>query len=71
MIIVHAELVKEKSLLYSNRKVRSPQEGAALFREFLGEVDREHFLIKLHRSVNVTIVRNHFVEFLNRRVPAI
>ncbi|MFJ8263023.1 JAB domain-containing protein [Rummeliibacillus sp. NPDC094406] len=50
--IVHVELVKEKSLLYSNRKVRSPQDGAELFREFLGEVDREHFLVMCLNTKN-------------------
>lgn len=50
--IVHVELVKEKSLLYCNRRVRSPQDGAELFREFLGEVDREHFLVMCLNTKN-------------------
>lgn len=50
--IVHVELVKEKSLLYSNRKVRSPQDVAVLFREFLGEVDREYFLVMCLNTKN-------------------
>ncbi|OMC81608.1 JAB domain-containing protein [Viridibacillus sp. FSL H8-0123] len=50
--IVHVQLVKETSLLYSNRKVRSPQNGAELFREFLGEVDREHFLVMCLNTKN-------------------
>lgn len=50
--IVSVQLVKEKSLLYSNRKVRSPQDGAELFQEFLGEVDREHFLVMCLNTKN-------------------
>ncbi|MFF3100946.1 JAB domain-containing protein [Viridibacillus arvi] len=50
--IVRVQLVKEKSLLYSNRTVRSPQNGAELFREFLGEVDREHFLVMCLNTKN-------------------
>lgn len=50
--IVSLKMVKEKSLLYSNRNVRSPQDGAELFREFLGEVDREHFLVMCLNTKN-------------------
>jgi len=50
--IVRVQLVKEKSLMYSNRKVKSPQGGAELFREFLGEVDREHFLVMCLNTKN-------------------
>ena len=50
--IISLKMVKEKSLLYSNRNVRSPQDGAELFREFLGEVDREHFLVMCLNTKN-------------------
>ncbi|WP_083671625.1 JAB domain-containing protein [Viridibacillus sp. FSL H7-0596] len=50
--IVRVQLVKERSLMYSNRKVKSPQDGAELFREFLGEVDREHFLVMCLNTKN-------------------
>lgn len=50
--IVSLKMVKEKSLLYCNRRVRSPQDGAELFREFLGEVDREHFLVMCLNTKN-------------------
>lgn len=49
--IVSVHLVKEKSLL-CNRSVRSPQDGAELFREFLGEVYREHFLVMCLNTKN-------------------
>lgn len=43
--IVSVKLVKESSMLYRNRRIRSPQDSAELFREYLGEVDREHFIV--------------------------
>ncbi len=43
--IVSVKLVKEASMLYKNRRIRSPQDCYELFKEFLGEVDREYFVV--------------------------
>src|SRR5690625_8002740 len=43
--IARLEMVKECSVLYKNRVIRSPQDGYALFKQFLGDVDREHFVV--------------------------
>lgn len=43
--IVSVKLVKEASLYYANRTIRNPRDGADLCREFLGDVDREHFVV--------------------------
>jgi DNA repair protein RadC len=43
--IVSLKLVKESSLLYKNRCVRSPEDGYQLLKQFLGEVDREYFVV--------------------------
>lgn len=43
--IVSVKLVKESSMLYKKRRVRSPQDSYELFREYLGEVDREYFVV--------------------------
>lgn len=43
--IVSVKLVKESSLLYKQRRVRSPQDSYELFRDYLGDVDREHFVV--------------------------
>lgn len=43
--IVSVRLVKETSLLYKNRSIRSPEDGYDLFKQFLGELDREYFVI--------------------------
>ena len=32
-------------MLYKQRRVRSPQDSYELFKEYLGEVDREHFVV--------------------------
>lgn len=43
--IVSVKLVKESRMLYKQRRVRSPQDSYELFRDYLGEVDREHFVV--------------------------
>lgn len=43
--IVSVKLVKEASILYKNRRIRSPQDSYELFRDYLGDVDREHFVV--------------------------
>jgi DNA repair protein RadC len=43
--IVSVKLVKESSLLYKNRCVRSPEDDYQLIKQFLGEVDREYFVV--------------------------
>lgn len=44
--IVSVKLVKEASMLYKNRRVRSPHDSYEIFKEFLGAVDREYFVVK-------------------------
>lgn len=44
--IVSLRMVREKtSLLYPNRIVRTPEDAANLFRQFIGDCDRESFCI--------------------------
>ncbi|WP_445478307.1 JAB domain-containing protein [Lysinibacillus irui] len=43
--IVQVKLVREKTLLYKDRKIRSPRCAYDLIRDFLGDVDREHFIV--------------------------
>lgn len=43
--IVSLRIVKESSLLYKDRSIRSPQDGYKLFNQFLGELDREYFVV--------------------------
>lgn len=43
--IVQVKLVREKSLLYKGRRIRSPRDAYELIRDFLGDVDREHFIV--------------------------
>lgn len=43
--IVQVKLVREKVLHYSNRKIRSPEDAYNLMKEFLGDADREHFVV--------------------------
>lgn len=43
--IVSLRLVKESSLLYKERSVRSPEDGYKLLKQFLEDADREHFIV--------------------------
>jgi DNA repair protein RadC len=43
--IVSLKLVKESSLLYENRTIRSPKDGYDLIKQYLGDDDREHFVV--------------------------
>ncbi|SDM42514.1 JAB domain-containing protein [Sediminibacillus halophilus] len=43
--IVSLKLLKESSILYKKRTIRSPEDGYELIKQFLGDVDREHFLV--------------------------
>lgn len=43
--IVQVKLVREKTIMYKNRRIRSPHDAYELMKEFLGDVDREHFIV--------------------------
>lgn len=43
--IVQVKLVREKSMLYKERKIRSPHDAYILMKEFIGDADREHFVV--------------------------
>lgn len=43
--IVSLKMVKESSLLYKDRCIRSPEDGYKLLKQFLGDVDREYFIV--------------------------
>lgn len=43
--IVQVKLVRENSILYKERKIRSPHDAYNLMKEYLGDVDREHFIV--------------------------
>lgn len=42
--IVSLRLVRESSLLYQNRAIRSPKDGYELIKQYLGDVDREYLV---------------------------
>src|SRR5690606_8098472 len=43
--IVSLKLVKESSMLYQRRTIRSPRDAYDLVQSFVEEADREHFLV--------------------------
>lgn len=43
--IVSLKLVKESSIPYKERSIRSPEDGYKLMKHFLGDLDREAFIV--------------------------
>lgn len=43
--IVSVKLVRESSILYERRSIRSPQDAYELVKSFLEDKDREHFIV--------------------------
>lgn len=43
--IVSLRIVKESSLLYQKRTIRSPHDAYELIRDFVADADREHFMV--------------------------
>ncbi len=43
--IVSVKLVRESSILYERRSIRSPQDAYELVRSLLEDKDREHFIV--------------------------
>nr|WP_255457356.1 DNA repair protein RadC [Sporosarcina sp. JAI121] len=43
--IVSLKMVKETTLMYKDRCVRSPEDGYKIFKQFLGELDREYLVV--------------------------
>ncbi|NYF23550.1 RadC family protein [Sporosarcina sp. JAI121] len=43
--IFSLRVVKDSSVLYKNRCIRSPKDGFDLFKEVFGELDREYFVV--------------------------
>lgn len=50
--IVSIKMVKEKSVLYSDRKVGCPKDGYLLVRDFLEDLDREALVVVCLNSQN-------------------
>jgi DNA repair protein RadC len=43
--IVSLRMVKESSILYKDRQIKSPEDGYNLMKELLDEADREYFVV--------------------------
>jgi DNA repair protein RadC len=43
--IVSVKLVKESNLLYKERRISSPTDGFELAKQFMGDLDRENFVV--------------------------
>ena len=54
--IVTLKLVREKSILYAKRRIASPGDAASLFRDYMGDLDREHFVVMGLNTKNEPVV---------------
>ena len=50
--VIKCEVVREKSILYESAIFISPQIGADIMRTFLGNTDREHFIVAYLNTKN-------------------
>ncbi|MFF1289426.1 tyrosine recombinase XerC [Bacillus thuringiensis] len=50
--IVKLKMVKESSLLYKERRVKSPEDASLLFKQFLDGADREYFILTHGKKEN-------------------
>lgn len=50
--IVSLKMIRESSMLYSNRKVSSPSDAKELIEEFLEDCDREKFVVAFLNTKN-------------------
>jgi len=56
--IVSVKIVKESSILYKERRVKSPQDGYILIKGFLEDKDREHFIMVALNTKNEPVSIN-------------
>lgn len=56
--IVSIKLVKESSILYKERKIRSPKDSFKLLHELLENKDREHFIVVALNTKNEPVSIN-------------
>lgn len=67
--IVSIKLVKESSLLYKERAIRSPEDGYRLMKQLLGDLDREAFIvISLDTKNQPTSINICHIESLNASI---
>src|SRR5262249_15534581 len=53
--VYRVQLVRERALTWERAQLRSSQDVARLFRTYLGDTDREHFLVALVDQKNKVI----------------
>lgn len=64
--IVRLKMVKEGSLLYKKRRIKSPEDTSVLLKQFLGEVDREYFIVPCLDTKNQpTVINVGYIGSLN------
>ena len=58
--VVSIQMIKEKNVYYENNVIRSPKDSAVIMREFIGNSDREQFVVACldmkNKVTNITLV---------------
>lgn len=64
--VVRVELVKEKNLLVDNKRITTPEAAYEILRKYLGNPDREHFVLMCLNTKNeVTHIHTVAIGTLN------
>lgn len=67
--VVTCQVVKEKSISYEFKTVKSPGDAAAIITEFIGNVDREYFVVAcLDITHNITALNVVSIGSLNASI---
>lgn len=67
--IVSIKMVKERSMMYKNRQISSPEDAYQLFKEYLDGVDREWFVVAALNTKNEpTVISTAHIGTLNSSI---
>lgn len=67
--IVKCQLVKEKTMSYDYKKISSPEDGAKIIKAYIGNSDRENFIVAcLDTRNNVTAIHTVSIGSINETI---
>ena len=53
--VVRIQIVKERNVYYDSKAIKSPEDGYKILREFIGNADREMFIVACLNTKNETM----------------
>lgn len=67
--VVTLQLIRERTIMYAKRRITSPGDAASLFRHYMGDVDREHFvLLGLNTKHEPVVIETVHIGSLNSSI---